>query len=230
MPASAIEAGELTDLSMSPTDFRVQVKTTIKVSFKTGHQLKEKAGVRVRLPYDLNIPEGVTELDVITNWGTVKASVSPGNIVMIPEVVPAGETLAAGEFINLKIKGVKNQNSARDAGDYVVTTMDNYGGEYYAVDTAIGKTSYVAVVGKIIPKGAIEVDNPTNSAQDVTYKLKFQLEDAIPKSGYIRVDFPETVKIVPPTARSQGSCRTYNCPTVEENRIYYLIQEGLPAD
>lgn len=38
---------------------------------------------------------------------------------------------------------------------------------------------------------------------------------------------PETAKLVPSTTRSVGSCRVHSCITVEENKIYFLVHDGL---
>ena len=217
-------------MKLEPTDTRIQVETKLKLSFITANILKEKAGVKVRLPYDLTIPEGTLTLPVEYDGRTITATVDDHE-VMIPELIPAGETLAGGSLMFIKIGGVKNQNSVKDAGDFVVETMDNYSGKYYTVDKGTSKTSFIANSGKIISTTPqIDIDNPTNSAKDVTYTLNFKMEDAIPKSGYIRVKFPDTVRLVPPTTRSQGSCRTYNCPIVEEGMIQFLLQDGLAAN
>lgn len=75
LPASNIKPGKLTEMKMAPTDTRVQVKTTVVVSFRTTHSLKGDAGVKVRLPYELKFPQGATEVDVILPHATVKGKV-----------------------------------------------------------------------------------------------------------------------------------------------------------
>jgi hypothetical protein len=84
-------------------------------------------------------------------------------------------------------------------------------GEYYVVDIGTSTESYVAVVGKIDAIGDIEISDPTNDAQDVTYTLTFTLEDAVPSSGYLKIEFPDTTYLHPSTTRSVGSCREFTC-------------------
>lgn len=72
--------------------------------------------------------------------------------------------LPAGSTVNLTIKGVQNQNSAKDAGDFTIITQNLYEGKYYVVDEHTSSNSFVATTGKIVGTGPIEVDNPTNGA------------------------------------------------------------------
>jgi len=124
LAAENLTPGILTNMKISPADFRVQVVTDLMVSFTTQHELVAGAGLLIRLPFGLSIPDGVTELEVILSDGSsTTAAVLPGNEIRIPNMVASGATLDAGETAILKVKGVKNQNSAKDAGGFVFTTL-----------------------------------------------------------------------------------------------------------
>ena len=82
------------------------------------------------------------------------------NEIFVPGIVADGETLAAGEMVIFTIKGVQNQNSAKDAGSYEISTWEFYEGDYYMVDKTSSETSYTALPGKIVAVGVVEVDNP----------------------------------------------------------------------
>jgi len=56
LKAAQLEPGILTDLSIKPTDTRVQVVTDNIVSFTTATELSEGAAIKVRLPFGLTIP------------------------------------------------------------------------------------------------------------------------------------------------------------------------------
>lgn len=208
--------------------------TDLLITFTTLHEMEEGDGVEIRLPYDLSIPgyDDTTtgfEIDaVLPDASNTKAKVLPGNKVLVPGVGPAGG-IPSGTNVILKIKGIKNQKSAKDAGDFTITTKAFLEGEYYTVDTGSSDISYTAVVGKIDAIGDIEIDDPTNAAQDVVYTLTFTLEDAVPSSGYLKIDFPGTTFLHPSTTRSVGSCRVYTCAEVEKNMVKILFVDGLEA-
>jgi len=106
----------------------------------------------------------------------------------------------------LEIPGVKNQNSARDAGDWSVTTYLNYDGFYYEVDTLTVDKSFTAVVGAVSSTYPIEVTNPINYGQNSIYTLKFITENDIPANGFIRVKAPSQVLIDINTTKATGTC------------------------
>lgn len=64
---------------------------------------------------------------------------------------------------------------------------------------------------------------------EAVYTLKFTLEDALPKSGYVQIDMPPEVVLSPSSTQSTGSCRDYTCWEVTGSSIKFLIQNGLPA-
>lgn len=145
------------------------------------------------------------------------------------DLLIAGEKpIPGGTTVTITVKNIKNQRSAKDAGGYTLTTLQKINGNYYRVDEASAETSFVATPGKIF-EGAVEIDNPKNSAQDVTYSFKFKMEDEIPASGYVDIYAPPTVQFVPSTTMSVGDCRTYSCVIVETHYMRILIPSGLPG-
>ena len=60
---------------------------------------------------------------------TVVATVLPGNEIKVPNVVPAGTSMLKDSTVIFKIAGIKNQNSAKDAGDFMITTYNKFDNE-----------------------------------------------------------------------------------------------------
>lgn len=88
--------------------------------------------------------------------------------------------------------------------------------------------SYVAQVGSI---AAVEVraSNPTNNANLVTYSLTFQIQNNVPKAGYITILFPPEIVLSPSTTLSTASCKTYTCLNATTSGVKYLIANGMSA-
>lgn len=141
--------------------------------------------------------------------------------------MPVGEKYPDGSVIFYIIKGIKNQNSAKDAGEFTVTTLNYIDGEYYAVDTQTEPTSFTAIPGKISIVGEIEIIDAENAMKDAQYNLKFISEDSLPTAGYVLVEFPEEIVLNPAHTLSSGSCKKYYCSEVTENSAKFLILDGL---
>jgi hypothetical protein len=77
----------------------------------------------------------------------------------------AGQILRAESTITLRIKGLRNQFSAKDAGDFTITTQNKIGNQYYTVDESTSPISYVAKPGNIAPTASIVTSDPTNDAK-----------------------------------------------------------------
>ena len=75
----------------------------------------------------------------------------------------------------------------RDAGDYEITTKNRINGQSYTVDSTIVKSSFVATTGAVDAIGQMKVLNPTNYLRSNIYSLTFDLEDPLPKAGYIMI-------------------------------------------
>ena len=98
--------------------------------------------------------------------------------------------IPAKQAFVLEIPGIKNQKSAKDAGDWTVTTYLNYDGFYYEVDTLSLPDSFTATTGVVSSTFPIEVTNPINYGQSSIYTLKFITENDIPANGFIKVTAP----------------------------------------
>ena len=137
--ATLLQAGPLENIQLKPDDYQVQIKTSLEVTFTTTHTLNANAAVTVRLPTGLN-PEGSegAALRVSSPDGSTSANVGivlAGNMVQIQNLVSAnGLSAAEGSTFKVKIEGIFNQNSAKDAGDFTITTQNKIDGEFYTVD------------------------------------------------------------------------------------------------
>lgn len=149
----------------------------------------------------------------------------------------------------LNVHDIKNQNSAKDGGDWTAHTYIEYEEKFYLVDEGYSPTSFIAETGKVDPvpnpfddpsARPIKINTPQNSAVNVAYTFSFKMEDAIPASGYLRITFPDLVKMSASTTQSTGSCITYACnfPERDENAaeevpqkiVEILFPEGLAAE
>jgi hypothetical protein len=216
--ANDVIAGEISDMRIIPTDTRVQRYNTKSLFFNIEHDLAGAAGVKVRFPYELTLKDDPPKVEIVTDSGKREVQstfTGEQNEIMIPDVGLEGEVIPAGTQMQLNVHDIKNQDSAKDAGDWMVHTYIKWGDNYYLVDEGRSETSFIAQTGKIDPEpnplttpGAqpITIDNPTNSAVNAEYTFKFKLEDSIPASGYLRIDFPELVTMRASTTQSTGSC------------------------
>lgn len=88
----------------------------------------------------------------------------------------------------------------------------------------------MAVSGKVEASGPIKIDNPQNGASKALYSFRFTMEDGLPESGFIQIDFPPDVVLLPSTTRSSGSCRDYTCIQVDDKSVKLFFPDGLPKD
>ena len=190
--AEVLLAGKLDAIKMFPDDYSVQTKTDLEVVFTTTHALNAEAAVTIRLPAGLN-PEGSvgSVLPVSSPDGSTSANfgvVLAGNMVQIQNLVPAnGVKVDEGSTFRVKIQNIVNQNSAKDAGDFTITTQNKIGDDFYTVDQQTSEESFVATPGLITADGDIVISNPTNDAKSNIYTMTFILTDKVPSAGYIQV-------------------------------------------
>jgi hypothetical protein len=74
-----------------------------------------------------------------------------------------------------------------DAGIFTITTLNNYKGKLYNVDSSNSDGSFIATPGSITAVGLPKISDPTNSAKPVIYTLTFTSQDSLPDTGYLRV-------------------------------------------
>ena len=108
--------------------------------------------------------------------------------------------------------------------------MNRIDGQYFVVDSQNVEKSYVATTGKVYPEGTIVIPNAQNNERANIYSFEFELEDELPKAGYIQIDMPESVKLSPSTTQSSGSCKDYTCIDATESTVIFLMQEGWKAN
>jgi hypothetical protein len=75
----------------------------------------------------------------------------------------------------------------------------------------------------------IEIPNPQNNERANIYAFEFELEDLLPKAGYIQITMPDSVKLSPSTTQSSGSCKVYTCIDATEQMVIFLMQDGYDA-
>lgn len=133
--------------------------------------------------------------------------------------------------IVLEIPSITNQASAKDAGEWSVTThllFDD--GDYYQVDTYSMPSSFTASTGTITASGAVQVTSPVTYGTESIYTITITAENAIPPNGYIVVYIPPQIGADVNTIKATGTCTVRKCTTdTNEYQIVYLIPEGVPA-
>ena len=141
-----------------------------------------------------------------------------------------GETIPTTfEFI-LEIPDIINQSSAKDAGDWSVTTHLNFDGFFYQVDTLALSTSFTGTTGVISSSKDMEISNPVTNGLDSIYTLTFITENDIPANGFIQVIAPSQITIDINTTKAKGTCAVRKCTEqTTRTQIVYLIDEQTPA-
>lgn len=89
--------------------------------------------------------------------------------------------------------------------------------------------SYTATTGRIDAVGEMVIKNPTNYDRANIYSITFELEDVLPRAGYVQVTVPESIKLSPSTTQSSGSCKIFTCTFANSTMVRFLMQAGLPA-
>lgn len=189
-----LEPGTLYDLSLEPVDPAVQVVTTHALSFSTEHPLDQNGFFEVSFPQSLTLPEIGTEMEVIPQGNSMQsrtATVRPGNKVEILGVFEglAQEDLPGpGHTFVFDIVGIKNQPSAANAGTMTIQTfVRGWNGTSYKVDYGETDETFVAVTGRVIANGEIEVTDPVTWATTSSYILRFRTESVVPEGGRITI-------------------------------------------
>ena len=59
--------------------------------------------------------------------------------------------------------------------------------QHYVVDNQRSSFSFTAEPGGIAPVGDIEVDDPTNYADNVLYLFRYKGESLVPANGYLKI-------------------------------------------
>lgn len=79
------------------------------------------------MPSGLTLPNAGQVIQVESLSGSTaatEATVLPGNVVQILDLVSSGTEKPAGSVFELTIGGITNQNSVRDAGSWEIKTMN----------------------------------------------------------------------------------------------------------
>ena len=140
------------------------------------------------------MPDIGTEMEVIPLGNSMQsrtATVRPGNKVEILGVFEglAQEDLPGpGHTFVFDIAGIKNQPSAANAGAMTIQTfVRGWNGTSYKVDYGETDETFVAVTGRVIANGEIEVTDPVTWATTSSYILRFRTESVVPEGGRITI-------------------------------------------
>jgi hypothetical protein len=117
--------GIITGITISADDTRVQSETNVHVTFIISHTLYEFAALEIQMPSGFTLPSAGEKVEVQSdNTLATEATILPGNVIQIVDLVGAGQTKAEGSVFELTISRIQNQNSVRDAGNWEITTMN----------------------------------------------------------------------------------------------------------
>ena len=146
------------------------------------------------------------------------ANVLENRRIEILDFVTSDDRNAPFQFV-FGINGIQNQISAKDAGEYTITTYEKWRDNFYMIDQLTSQTSFVAEPGLITTTGQVTIDYPTNYRDNSTYTLKFTSPGSIPQNGFIRVHLPPEIQVVNEITLKLGSCRTFNCVFITQDVI-----------
>lgn len=191
--ASTMSPGFLYEMKMYPLITTVQTSTLLYIEFETEHTLYQGAKVVIRLPAGLSVPPIGTVIAVTPLGGSTRATeaiVIGVNTIEILNFVQVEENIAPYKY-SFALSDIANQISAKDAGDYSITTYYlARDGRYYTVDTQTWFESFTATTGLLTAESDITIDDPTNFADNAVYSFTFSEDSMVPAGGFIQIDFP----------------------------------------
>jgi len=142
-----------------------------------------------------------------------------GGLIEIKNFVQVTENIAPYLY-QFALSDIANQISAKDAGDYGITTYYLASdGEYYVIDTQTWFESFTATTGLLSADKDLEIDNPTNFADNALYTFTFSEDSMVPLGGFIKIDFPPEIKFDSVTALLAGTCATTTCTLYGDRSI-----------
>lgn len=136
LPAANLRPGELRNVKLEVTNPQVQTTTSYKFTFTVDSQLEGDSAVTIRFPAGVTLPSEGTVVTVASPDGSTPAregKVLPGNNIQIKGLSNTGVKIPVGTTIKVEVFQITNQISARDAGDFMITTQNYINGEYYTV-------------------------------------------------------------------------------------------------
>jgi len=214
---------------MYPLITTVQIKSLLYIEFITEHNLYNEGSVEIIVPPLLKLPAVDSKIDVTPLEGSTRAkeafikdefTVRIENFVQV-EVNEAPFTYKFG------LSGIENQISAKDAGAFTITTYyRNSDGIDYVVDTSQSSTSFVATTGLLSADKDLEIDKPTNYADNAVYTFIFSENSLVPEGGYIRIDFPDDVIFDAEAILKVESCdpAVATCTVASDNERSIIIK------
>lgn len=109
IPASQLQPGPLSDITVTPDDAAVQTVTKLTITYTTTNNLPDDHGVQVTLPPSLTIDGYSNQADftIPTADSAVKAKVLNANTVLVPNRA----ALPGGSIGSVVLHNIRNQNS-----------------------------------------------------------------------------------------------------------------------
>lgn len=208
--ATTMSPGYLYDMKLYPLIYTVQVSSLLYIEFETEHSLYQGAKIMIRLPSGLVLPDDGTTIAVTPLGGSTRVTEATivGGMIELLNFVQVEENAAPYKY-SFGLSDIQNQISAKDAGDYAITTyyLDT-DGRYYTVDTQTWFESFTATTGLLSADKEIVMDNPTNFADNAVYTFTFSEDSMVPSGGFIQIDFPVEIVFDQATTLKTGSCIT----------------------
>lgn len=236
------------DLTLNPFQTStpvVQDFGTYTITFKLATSLHYDSRIYITLPANLQVDRtSSTAFSCSVQFG---ADVKQGNyckldtnllVDMKPIFVSVAKNVVAGGtevkvVIGSSTQKISNPVSAKECGDWKVSTFNIIGDKEWLVDTASATTTnlkFTATAGTITTGivSIIKVAGAKNiaSSESDTYKFDLTLPHSLPAFGKIVLKLPSSITI-PSTAPVASSCFTYR-PSSSSSRTqqFCSVQNG----
>jgi hypothetical protein len=110
-----------------------------------------------------------------------------------PELWAITVSSVTSATFTLKINGLKNPDSVKQAGDWTVTTYNEVGGSYYVVDTGTSTTGTYTPVNGILTAsgtGGLVISDRSTYIDTASYRFLINLQHTLPQRGKIKFVIP----------------------------------------
>jgi hypothetical protein len=132
--------------------------------------------------------------------------------------------------ISSSTQKISNPVSAKECGNWKVSTFNMIGGKEWLVDTASATSAslkFIATAGTI-STGSVSIINVAQkiaSSESDTYKFDLTLPHSLPAFGKILLKLPSSITI-PSTAPVASSCFTYRTGSATKTQQFCSVQNA----
>ena len=211
--------GQVTEISFTPRDKKVQAVGQVDIVFLAEHELSENGAVIVTFPSTMILPTPGSIVPVGANGSdgffvATEGEVLVGNQVRISGIFAEGKVPEFPYVLDFNIGEVQNQRAASDAGEVSIRTALEYPDqEFYTVDEGSTSTSFEAESTDIKFTGKpIEISSPVTYGEDSIYRIVFTPTASVPADGFLYIEVPSQIELNESRVQSSGSCAsTVNC-------------------